>query len=333
MKSIIVILPYFGKFPNYFKFWLTSCANNNTVNFLIFTDVHLDNFDKYENIEFVSLSFDEFKEKFINYFPFKVSLDNPYKLCDFRPFYGVVLSDYVSGYDFWGYCDCDMIFGDIRKFATNELLNSVNKFLTLGHFSLHRTIDSEYLPLLDLIKVKDKYSYIDVLSNNKNFAIDEYDSKGLSYVYLKNKPEKIYTGFTSEQSIFDDVNIFNFFFRDNLKDKNILFFNSNFLFYRYVQGKLERVVLRKFSIIKQEILYVHLMKRKFNIKTSNFDSFCIVPNQFIFSCKDSNYIFYIKYFVLNIFSITNLKYFIRRFRIKIKIGQKINYILCLIKKN
>lgn len=38
MKSIIVILPYFGKLPNMFPFWLESCKLNTTVDFLIATD-------------------------------------------------------------------------------------------------------------------------------------------------------------------------------------------------------------------------------------------------------------------------------------------------------
>lgn len=38
MKSIALVIPYFGKFKDYYKFWLQSCANNPTVDFFIFTD-------------------------------------------------------------------------------------------------------------------------------------------------------------------------------------------------------------------------------------------------------------------------------------------------------
>lgn len=38
MKKIILILPYFGKLPNFFYLWLQSAINNSTIDFLIVTD-------------------------------------------------------------------------------------------------------------------------------------------------------------------------------------------------------------------------------------------------------------------------------------------------------
>lgn len=49
---------------------------------------------------------------------------NPYKLCDIKPAYGVVFSDYVKDYDFYGFGDIDVIYGDIRKFVTEDVLNN-----------------------------------------------------------------------------------------------------------------------------------------------------------------------------------------------------------------
>ena len=38
MNRIALIMPHFGHFNNYFKFWLRSCCNNPKIDFLIFTD-------------------------------------------------------------------------------------------------------------------------------------------------------------------------------------------------------------------------------------------------------------------------------------------------------
>ena len=41
MYKLALIIPYFGKFNNYFEFWRTSAEYNPSVDFLIFTDQHI----------------------------------------------------------------------------------------------------------------------------------------------------------------------------------------------------------------------------------------------------------------------------------------------------
>ena len=38
MQKIIIILPYFGKFSNYFNLFLKSCEKNHTIDWLVITD-------------------------------------------------------------------------------------------------------------------------------------------------------------------------------------------------------------------------------------------------------------------------------------------------------
>lgn len=37
MNSVCIIIPYFGKLPNYFQLWLESCKNNDSFTWLVFT--------------------------------------------------------------------------------------------------------------------------------------------------------------------------------------------------------------------------------------------------------------------------------------------------------
>ena len=66
MNRIAIIIPYFGKFKNYFRFWLESACANQDVDFLVFTD---DNryacggrFVNSQNITFVVADLDNVRE-------------------------------------------------------------------------------------------------------------------------------------------------------------------------------------------------------------------------------------------------------------------------------
>ncbi len=73
---------------------------------------------------------------------FKINKDS-YSICDLRPAYGMLFDNYVREYDFWGHCDFDVIWGDIRHFFTDEILNEHDiiwvqrQFLT-GCFNLYK---------------------------------------------------------------------------------------------------------------------------------------------------------------------------------------------------
>ena len=137
MKRIAFIIPYFGKFNSYFELFLKSCEYNSTVDFLLFTD----NKEKYNypaNVKVHYTTLQKLKNEFQNKIDFLISLDRPYKLCDYKPLYGHLFADYLTGYDFWGFCDTDLIFGNIRKFYTDEMLDRYDKIGIFGHASIIR---------------------------------------------------------------------------------------------------------------------------------------------------------------------------------------------------
>lgn len=61
-----------------------------------------------------------------------------YKLCDFKPMYGVIFSDYLHQYDLGGMCDVDMIFGSLKTFLNDDILSKFDKIYQLGHLTLYR---------------------------------------------------------------------------------------------------------------------------------------------------------------------------------------------------
>ena len=71
----------------------------------------------------------------------KVDFSKPYKFCDFRPAYGVIFEDYIKGYDYWGHCDLDQVFGEISKFIPDKTIKQFEKVNRNGHFVLYKNTE------------------------------------------------------------------------------------------------------------------------------------------------------------------------------------------------
>lgn len=125
MNKIALINCYMGTFPNYFQFFLDSAARNPDVDFFIFNN-QLEKIDTSHNVKFIPLSLDEFNDLASAKLdlPIEITHRYGYKLCDLKPAYGVVFEDYLRGYDFWGHCDIDIIWGKITNFITPEVLSN-----------------------------------------------------------------------------------------------------------------------------------------------------------------------------------------------------------------
>lgn len=135
MKSIVIIIPFFGTLSNTFKFWYQSALNNPTINFLLFTDCCISNA---KNIKVIECSFNKFIHDIQSKFDFKINISAPYKLCDFKPAYGDIFQEYIRNYDFWGFGDVDLVYGDIRYFITEDKLNTYDIISGWGHLTLYR---------------------------------------------------------------------------------------------------------------------------------------------------------------------------------------------------
>ena len=103
--KICVIGIYFGKLPQYFNLWLKSAEANSQIDFLIFTDCEYSPLPR--NVRFVEMSLLDVKERADAVIGFDTELSKPYKCCDYRPCFGLMFSDYLKGYDYWGHCDFD----------------------------------------------------------------------------------------------------------------------------------------------------------------------------------------------------------------------------------
>lgn len=266
-SSILLIIPYFGKFKNYFQLFLESCRVNSSINWLILTD-DVRKFDYPKNVSVVYMTFDELKARFENKLNMPISLKNPYKLCDFKPTYGVVFDDYIKEFDFWGYCDTDLIFGNIRRFLTEDILQRCDKVLTRGHLSLWRNCRR----MNEFFKEETDEFYKIVFSSDDQYAFDEYGSYGIAH-RLKEKlePERFY-----DEIPYDDLYILKGSFVSSQRGAR----NMKNAVYCFSDGELVRYFIDdRGELGKEYVLYVHMQKRDMVFKDVSFDSreFIITP--------------------------------------------------------
>jgi hypothetical protein len=147
--TIAFVIPYFGKWPNWFNALLISCKNNPTVDWLFFTDCPIPEGGP-ANVRFIKSSLGAIKVLAMETTGAQISLEHAYKLCDLKPAYGDIFKQYLKDYDFWGFCDSDIIWGDIRKFITGKLLSQYDIITALpnkiaGHFTVLRNVSKTRL--------------------------------------------------------------------------------------------------------------------------------------------------------------------------------------------
>ena len=149
MKRILLIVDYFGRWPEWIDLFLLSCAHNASIDWLIHTDCPLPAVQP-DNVRFVPMSFDDYCQYAcdrldVQFSPFRCEPGMPpsplyTNLCDLRPCYGDLHAEAIAGYDYFGWCDVDVIFGNLRRFLTCEVMDknlvTFSSDLCSGHFTL-----------------------------------------------------------------------------------------------------------------------------------------------------------------------------------------------------
>lgn len=136
----VLILPYFGTLPEYFPLFLKSVAYNPQFDLLLVTDCNVCEHRVPPNVRVMQCTFDEIRQRICNTVGRKVCLARPYKLCDYKPLYGLVFERELCDYDFWGHCDADMLWGNLGAYLTPLQLDAYDKLLVHGHFSIYRNV-------------------------------------------------------------------------------------------------------------------------------------------------------------------------------------------------
>ena len=259
-NKIILIACYFGKLPNYFQFWQESCFYNKNIDFIFFTDQEV--VKKRENFKIINITFESIAKVIKDKIGFIPSKMQPYKLCDFKPAYGKIFEEYIKDYDFFGYCDIDLVFGNIEKYINEEILKYNDVILNLGHLTIYRNIE-EYRNLFQ--KDGGIYDYKIIYSNAENYAFDEMS--GMHRIFQKNGIEP-----------YMDIPIADI---DKKYSRYRLYDRPNYHKQIFVYDKgIYRYYILKNKIYKEEFLYLHFQKKKINIYVENKGRYIIARGGF-----------------------------------------------------
>ena len=79
MKKIAFVVPYFGKLPKGFQFWLHSCSMNPTIDWLFFTDDKTEYLYS-ENVKVTYCKFKDIQDRVHALYGTDAVLLRPYKL-------------------------------------------------------------------------------------------------------------------------------------------------------------------------------------------------------------------------------------------------------------
>ena len=271
MYRIGIVSVYFGRLPNYIKFWMKSAEYNPDIDFFIVNDGTP--IEHPDNVHFIKMNLSQFSELATKKVGLPIDIKEPYKCCDFKVAYGLILEDYLKSYDFWGHCDLDLVWGRLRDFLTDDLLTNYDRIYPLGHFSLYRNVPE--INKSFMLSGSEKGSYDEIFTSSKNYAFDEL--RGIYLIYKKhNIPQYDKYEFADISPVFHRFKVVT-----NYTNYDNNFKNQIFMWH---DGRITRYYLDPNGNIKEdEYAYLHFQKRKYSDEQLNINEekdFVISPQGF-----------------------------------------------------
>lgn len=272
-NKICILIPYFGKFNNYFNLWAYSASKNDFIDFYIISDTcNKNKIPKYKNIHFIESTLEEIKRKFSNFFGFQCRLEKPYKLCDFKPFYYILFPEITRKYEYWGFGDVDLIYGDLANLFPKNF-NEYDVLFKYGHLMICK--NNDLINNLLLSEIDNKVLH-EIYTHDKSFYFDEREYSRFSI------GKRIGLNVYDNEETIGDIYSYSYPLRLVKKYKT----NQELLF-KYDEGKLIGYELVGNNLISKEYLYIHLQKRKMTNKVREMEAFYINGSS-MFNCKKTD---------------------------------------------
>lgn len=182
--KVAQIVPYFGKWPEWIELYFFSCGRNPMVDFIFYTDCPLPK-HQYKNTIFHQCTFEEYKKLVGERLGIDYSIKKAYKLTDLKPFLGAVHKYELKSYDFWGFGDLDLVYGDLCMMINNKKLSKYDlitshSYRVAGHFTIVRNNES-YRNLCFKIK-----NWKEGLVEDQHHGFDEMDWSDLINPFGRN---------------------------------------------------------------------------------------------------------------------------------------------------
>lgn len=283
---ICLVLPYFGTFPEWFYLWLESAAANSFIDFLILTDTPEAKITvcpstlgtcklcEYPaaNIHVQKIQFADLKKRADAVLGFSCELGSPYKICDYKPLFGLMFEDLLRGYDFWGWCDPDVVWGNLRQFLTEERLDQFDKLYGLGHLTLYRNAEeinrhtlTYFTPAL--------LNFWEVYHFSTTSHFDEFAGMWKLDLYLSKKGKlRIWYCLQDIADISPcSMRYESVWLRERYANQ----------IYEYDHGHVYAWFDLDGTLVKREMAYIHLQKRKMSVETQDSQHYLMAACSFL----------------------------------------------------
>jgi len=249
MKRIAILCCYFGRFPSHMALALKTMSANSTVDWLIFSDQPSPT-NPAPNIRFFSCSLGELSQRIEKCSGTRVAISRPYEVHVFRPCFGEVFAQNLTSYDFWGHCDLDVLWGDLRAFLTKEILESNDRVLIRGHLSLYRNtpqVNAAYK-----LPIPGGQDFRKAFANPSTGQFDEW--KGVNLIFRYHNFPQYHSNCIADIAPPSRFTIppFQTLSQPNFRDQ---------IFYWY-RGKVFRAFLYEGGVWDEEFAYIHFQQRR-----------------------------------------------------------------------
>jgi uncharacterized protein DUF6625 len=140
--SVLLISAYLGSLPVWYPAFLASCRTNEAIEWLVVTDAAPPH--GVSNVRHRTMERDEFESLVADRLRARLDLgSNPRKICDLKPAFGRLFSEDVASFDYWGHCDLDVVWGDLRRaldapFHAGADVVSLRRHRLAGHLTVFR---------------------------------------------------------------------------------------------------------------------------------------------------------------------------------------------------
>ena len=263
VNKVCLIVCWFGKLPEYLPVWLKSCGSNPEFDFLLLTDDEsAQGFPG--NVKRMPFSGDAFLRRARERLDKRPNLKAAYRLCDYRPMYGVIFREELRAYRYWGYCDVDVVFGSLSKFLPPDEIERYDAVFNGGHFTVVK--NSEEMNQL-FMRPGALFDYRMVIRRHAIFAFDE--TTGLQRIARANNVNARFgIPYIETESKYRQL-------RSRMEKAN-----PDYQAYYWENGALVRVKAEGEKVFIQEVAYIHLQKRKLRLidpDVANGQAFWITP--------------------------------------------------------
>lgn len=186
------LIIYLGPLPVYFDFWAKSCVyNGKTFHWYVYNDEVDSKIEYNEAVTIIPYTFEALRHDLKKNLEITIPAENRRIVCDCRMLMYEIRkqTDSLEQYDFIGYSDIDVIYGQIGKFMppgpAQYSMISANKGAPCGPFTLFNRAYIENMVHHDLIKNRLEQNFGD-----QTYASDIYRSPDMTFAPMSGNSSK-----------------------------------------------------------------------------------------------------------------------------------------------